>query len=150
VADTALVVTPVVDQTVLIATCPLTAILEFWDEREFIWRPHTDLTVEAGQDELDQTAYTTSFVQSFVTANTGVLTVYTDDAADEYDPIGKPHTEVKMRITFTDPYSDEELKTVSDTFWVIIKNKCTINELTLTEGLGVLLQYVTDATSSGY
>ena len=55
-----------------------------------------------------------------------------------------------MRITFTDPYSDEPTNTVSDTFLVIIKNYCTINELSLNESLGVLLQYVTDARSNAY
>ena len=55
-----------------------------------------------------------------------------------------------MRLTFTDPYSDEVENTVSDTFLVIIKNYCTINALSLTESLGVLLQYVTDPISSGY
>ena len=55
-----------------------------------------------------------------------------------------------MRITFEDIYSDEANSTVSDTFLVIIKNYCTINELTLTESLGVLLQYVTDTRSSAY
>ena len=55
-----------------------------------------------------------------------------------------------MRLTFTDDYSDESDNTVTDTFNVIITNYCTINELTLTESLGVLLQYVTDTISSGY
>jgi hypothetical protein len=150
VGDNALVVTPTVGQTVSIATCPLTCTLDFWDEKARVWRPHSDLTVVAGQEEFSGAAYTTSFVQSFVTVDTGVLTIYTADAADEYDPVGLPHTEVTMRITFTDPYSDEELNTVSDTFLVIIKNKCTINALSLTESLGVLLQYTTDPRSSAY
>ena len=55
-----------------------------------------------------------------------------------------------MKITFTDPYSDEATSSVSDTFKVIIMDKCSINELTLTESLGVLLQYTTDGTSSAY
>ena len=55
-----------------------------------------------------------------------------------------------MRLTFTDDYSDEVDNTVSDTFLVIIKNYCTINALSITESLGVLLQYVTDPISSGY
>ena len=150
VGDTAKVVTPVVAQTVDIATCPLTASLDYWDEKDRIWRPHTDLTTVAGQEEYSGSAYTTSFVQSFVTANTGVLTIYTQDLSVEYDPPDSPHTEVTMRITFTDPYSDELSNTVSDTFLVIIKNYCSINELTLTESLGVLLQYVTDARSNAY
>ena len=62
VGDTALVITPVVGQTVAIATCPLTAVLEFYDEKKNIWRPHSDLTVEVGQDEYAATAYTSSFV----------------------------------------------------------------------------------------
>lgn len=55
-----------------------------------------------------------------------------------------------MRLTFTDDYSDEVDNTVSDTFLVIIKNYCTINALSISESLGVLLQYVTDPISSGY
>ena len=55
-----------------------------------------------------------------------------------------------MKITFSDPYSDEDLNSVYDTFLVIIKDKCTINELTMTESLGVLLQYTTDTVSSAY
>ena len=56
-----------------------------------------------------------------------------------------------MKLTFTDPYSDEVENTVSDTFLVIIKNKCTMNELILTESLGILpVQYVTDPESAGY
>ena len=130
----------------------MVCVLEFYDEQEEIWRPHSELTVEVGQDEFTPTAYTSSYVQSFITADTGVLTVYTTRAASagEYDPIGLPHTEIMMKITFTDPYSDEAENTVYDEFKVIIKDKCTINELTLTESLGVLLQYTTDATSSAY
>ena len=150
VGDAAKVVTPVVAQTVSISTCPLTATLEYWDEKDRIWRPHADLTTVAGQEEYSGSAYTTSFVQSFITADTGVLTIYTDDSSIEYDPPDEPHTEVTMRITFTDPYSGEATNTVSDTFLVIIKNYCTINQLTLTESLGVLLQYVTDTQSSAY
>ena len=109
IEDTALVITPVVDQTVAIATCPLTAVLEFYDEQKNVWRPHSDLTVEVGQDEFTGTAYTSSFVQSFITADTGVFTVYTTRAASlgEYDPVDGPYTEIEMKITFTDPYSDE-------------------------------------------
>ena len=89
-------VTPTVAQTVAIATCPLTCVLEFYDEQEHIWRPHSDLTVEVGQTEFSSTAYTSSFVQSFIAVDTGVLTVYTTrtDSLGEYDPIGLPHTEI--------------------------------------------------------
>jgi hypothetical protein len=55
-----------------------------------------------------------------------------------------------MRLTFNDQYSDEAKNTVIDEFTVTIMDKCTLNELTLTEALGVLLQYVGDSTSSNY
>ena len=67
---------------------------------------------------------------------------------DEYDGPSTPHTVIKMRLTFTDSYSDEVENTVDDVFNVIIMDKCTLNELTKNEALGVLLQYVTDPVST--
>ena len=42
---------------------------------------------------------------------------------------------IEMRLVFEDPSSDEEDNIVYDEFTVTLKNKCTINELTLTESL---------------
>ena len=50
-----------------------------------------------------------------------------------------------MRVSFTDENSDEITNTVSDEFHVIIKNRCTDNELTLTSDIETLTYYVTDA-----
>ena len=63
---------------------------------------------------------------------------------DAYDPKDGPYTEVQMRATFTDENSDEINNTVSDEFHVIIKNRCTDNELTLTGDIETLTYYVTD------
>lgn len=78
----------------------------------------------------------------------------------EWDGPNGPHTEVLFRSTWEDPYSDEVTtdsfagSTVSDEYVVTIMDKCTINELTVTENLGVLLQYVDHSgnhpTSSAY
>ena len=76
--------------------------------------------------------------------DTGVLTVYTTNTG-VYDPTTATWTELTMRITFTDPRSDEATNTVSDTFDVIIKNHCTENVLTLTGDLVNVLYYITDA-----
>ena len=51
---------------------------------------------------------------SFISVNTGAFDIYTVDTYDEYDGPDTPYTEIEMRLTFTDPYSDEEANTVSD------------------------------------
>ena len=76
--------------------------------------------------------------------DTGVLTVYTTDTAT-FDPTTRTWTEYNMRITFSDPHSDEATSTVEDTFKVIVKNHCTENVLTLTSDLANVLYYIDDA-----
>ena len=147
-------VRPTVTQTVAIATCPIDATLEYWDEELEIWRPQAELTTtSAGQDEHPSlSTFTNTFITNWVSVNTGYwdISISLADAGTEYDGPDDPHTEVQMKVTFNDPYSDEALNTVSDEFTVIIKNKCTLNELSVTETHDVLLQYVGDSTSSAY
>ena len=77
-----------------------------------------------------------------------MLVIQTDDDHDEFDGPTTNHLEIILRITFTDQYSDEEDNSVSDTFLLIIKNKCSANALTMTESLGVLRYYVTDSAQT--
>ena len=90
-------------------------VLEFWDEKLRIWRDYSDLTTDHGQVEHTTfTAFTSTFVDSFTAVDTGAFDIYTDDTSDEYDGPDTPYTEIEMRLTFTDPYSDEVSNTVSD------------------------------------
>ena len=115
VGETAIGVLATVDQTVSISTCPLDVVLEYWDEKDRIWRDYTELTSDHGQEEHTTfTAFTSTFVDSFVSVDTGAFDIYTEDTSDEYDGPDTPYTEIEMRLTFTDPYSDEETNTVSD------------------------------------
>lgn len=157
IGDTAIPVRPVVDQVVPIATCPINAVLEFFDEKQLIWRDYSHLTsTSAGQLEHTSLAtFTNTFITNFITTHatqTGWFDISLSkaDALSEYDGQTSTHTEVLLRLTFTDQYSDELEKTVSDEFSVKIQDKCTLNELTLTEKLGDLLQYVSDPTSGDY
>ena len=94
VSDPAHPVQATVSQTVSISTCPLTVVLEYWDETARIWRDHSDLTSTAGQEEYSLVAYTASFVQNFQAVNTGYFEIYTTDANDEYDGPTTAHTEI--------------------------------------------------------
>lgn len=90
-------------------------VLEYWDEKDRIWRDYSELTTDHGQEEHTSfSAFTSTFVGSFVSVDTGAFDIYTDDTSDEYDGPNGPYTEIEMRLTFTDPYSDEEINTVSD------------------------------------
>ena len=133
IADPAHTITPVVTTTVPTATCPLTVTLDYFDESMAQWRAY-DYSIVTNP---------TTFVTSFVAVDTGVLTIETSDTTT-YDPDNDTWTELNMRITFTDPNSDETDNTVSDTFKVILKNHCTENELTLSGDLTNELYYVDD------
>jgi hypothetical protein len=140
----------------LVSKCPLTASLEYFDENVKLWRTYTSLNTAnlAGQDEHSFSTFTNSFVTNFVSVNTGYwdISISEANALNEWDGPNSPHTEVLFRSTWRDPYSDELTtynttgSTVSDEYVVTIMDKCTLNELTMTESLGVLLQYV-DHTS---
>ena len=115
VGETAIPVLATVDQTVSISTCPLDVVLEYWDEKLRIWRDYSELTTDHGQEEHTSfTAFTSTFVDSFTAVDTGAFNIYTDDTSDEYDGPDTSYTEIEMRLTFTDPYSDEATNTVSD------------------------------------
>lgn len=118
---------------IVVGTCTLTVTLEYFDESMSQWRDHSNIA--------------NTFVQSFIAVDTGVFTVFTSDTAT-YDPDDGPFSEYNMRITFTDNKSDETLNTVTDTFKLILKNRCTINELTLTGDLPNVLYYIADPQTS--
>ena len=72
----------------------MTVTLEYWDELSHIWRDHTELTTTAGQEEYSLSAYSSSFVQNWVSVNTGYFEIYTLDANDEYDGPTTSNTEI--------------------------------------------------------
>jgi hypothetical protein len=149
IGDTSTDYRPVITKDELVSKCPLTATLEYFDEDVKLWRTYTSLTSAnlAGQDEHSFSTFTNSIVTSFVSANTGYWDIYITEAnaLNEWDGPNSPHTEVLFRSTWEDPYSDEVTtdsvtgSTVSDEYVVTIMDKCTLNELTVTESLGVLL-----------
>jgi len=151
---------PVVTKDEIVSKCPLACTLEYYDENTKLWRASGQLTTTAaGQDEHPSlSTFTTGIVNNWVSVNTGYwdISISEADALTQYDGPNGPHTDILYRTTWTDIYSDEVTtdsatgNTVTDEYVVTIMDKCTINELTRTNELGVLLQYVdhTSPTSS--
>jgi hypothetical protein len=107
-------IAPTFSQDVAIADCPLTCMLQKWDLGLEDW---VDASVDA-------------WVDSFVTADTGELTVWTDDTS--YQPVTSTSavfTVIDLKITCQDPFSLRTNNFAFDQFNLSIMRPCSFTTL---------------------
>lgn len=95
---------------------------------------------------------TWSWLQSFTILNTGQIAVYTADYATYHPltayPNTSPWTDLNLRVTLKDDYSQSAQKQVQETFILSIRRPCSDATLTKTNTLSAFTYYINTGDSS--
>jgi len=134
------VITPAINSSIPVATCPLTCNLEYWDSSAQIW-----VTIATGNP---------TWVKSFNQAAgcVGIIDIWTKDYLT-YHPIGNyPNnskwTDIELQITLKDAYSHTATNMVQDLFTLSLRRPCSDSTLTQTGDLPAFLYYINSLNSA--